>query len=187
MSRRDPPRWHTPKRMKTERFAPAEPMRGWEEPRHRSRCPRVKDTPRALVPVREEQAPPERSGFAGFTRPAKLGENSVIATQQGVRAAVIPLRKGLYLVAELPAEATKSEFGLAPLLAPMMVKAALRALTSDGDRDRDDRPRLLERLRPERRAPKSEDESIEEAEALLGAAPDFGCAKCDGGCGGRRP
>ena len=73
----------------------------------------------------------------------------------------------------------------------MMVKAAVRALTSNGDgdrdRDRDDRPRLLERLRPERRAPRSEEEAIEEAEALLGAAPDFGCAKCGGGCGGRRP
>ena len=149
-------------------------------------------TPRALVPVGQEQAPRERGGFAGFTRPAKLGENSVIATQQGVRAAVIPLRKGLYLVAELPAEATKSEFGVVPLLAPMMVKAAVKALTSNGDhdRDRDDRPRLLERLRPERRAPKSEDESIEEVEALLGwsESDDFGCAQCGGGCGGgRRP
>ena len=187
MSRREPQRWHTPKRMKTERFAPAEPMNGWEEPRHRPRRRRDEDQPRALVPVREE--PRERGGFAGFTRPAKLGENSVIATQQGVRAAVIPLQKGLYLVAELPAEATKSEFGVVPILAPMMVKAAVRALTSNGDhdRDRDDRPRLLERLRPERRAPKSEEEAIEEAEALLGAAPDFGCAKCGGRCGGRRP
>ena len=180
MSRRDPPRWHTPKRMKINRFAPAEPMRGWDEPRRPK-------PPRALVPVGQEQAPRERGGFAGFTRPAKLGENSVIATQQGVRAAVIPLQKGLYLVAELPAEATKSEFGVVPLLAPMMVKAALKALTSDGDRDREDRPRLLERLRPERRVQQSEEEMIEEAEALLGAAPDFGCAKCGGGCGGRRP
>ena len=106
-----------------------------------------------------------------------------------MRAAVIPLQKGLYLVAELPAEATKSEFGLAPLLGPMMVKAAVKALTSNGERerDRDSGPRLLERLRPERRAPRSEEEAIEEAEALLGAAPDFGCAQCGGGCGGRRP
>lgn len=182
MSRRDAPRWRTPKRLKTNRFAPAEPMRGWEEPRR----PRP---PRALVPVGEEQSPRERGGFAGFTHPAKLGERSVIATQQGVRAAVIPLQKGLYLVAELPAEATKSEFGLAPLLGPMMVKAAVKALTSNGERerDRDSGPRLLERLRPERRAPRSEEEAIEEAEALLGAAPDFGCAQCGGGCGGRRP
>jgi hypothetical protein len=206
MSRRDQDRWDKPKRQRTQRFAPAEPMQGWDEEPRRPKRRRDEDRPRALVPVREE--PRERGGFAGLARPAKLGENSVIATKHGMRAAVIPLQKGLYLVAELPNQATKSEFGIAPLLAPMMVKAAVRALTGDGDRgDRgdgprllerlrperkasqsEDGPRLLERLRPERRAPQSEDELIEEVEALLGVAPDdFGCAKCGGGCGGRRP
>ncbi|MBK9648464.1 MAG: hypothetical protein IPO67_25485 [Deltaproteobacteria bacterium] len=191
MSRRDQDRWDKPKRQRTQRFAPAEPMQGWEEERP-TRHKRRRDKARPLVEVPEAR---DRRPGGEFGRAAQLGDNSEIATKKGYRAAVIPLRKGLFLVAELPVEATKSEFGVVPLLGPLMVKAAVKALTGSGEerrearRDDPDRPRLLERLRPQLRAPRDEEAELDEAEALLGwsEGDDFGCAKCGGGCGGRRP
>ena len=191
MSRRDQDRWDKPKRQRTQRFAPAEPMQGREEPRRRRR-----HKSRPLVEVTEAQDRGGRRPGGEFGRAAQLGDNSEIATKKGYRAAVIPLKKGLYLVAELPVEATKSEFGVVPLLGPLMVKAAVKALNGSGEerrearRDDPDRPRLLERLRPQLRAPRDEEAELDEAEALLGwsEGDDFGCAKCGGGCGGgRRP
>ena len=188
MSRRDQDRWDKPKRQRTQRFAPAEPMQGREEPRRRRR-----HKSRPLVEVTEAR---DRRPGGEFGRAAQLGDNSEIATKKGYRAAVIPLRKGLFLVAELPVEATKSEFGVVPLLGPLMVKAAVKALTGSGEerrearRDDPDQPRLLERLRPQLRAPRDEEAELDVAEALLGwsEGDDFGCAKCGGGCGGgRRP
>ena len=195
MSRRDQDRWDKPKRQRTQRFAPAEPMQGWEEERP-TRHKRRRDKARPLVEVPEARDRCTRRAIGEFGRAAQLGDNSEIATKKGYRAAVIPLRKGLFLVAELPVEATKSEFGVVPLLGPLMVKAAVKALTGSGEerrearRDDPDRPRLLERLRPQLRAPRDEEAELDEAEALLGwsEGDDFGCAKCGGGCGGgRRP
>ena len=192
MSRRDQDRWDQPRRKRTQRFAPAEPMQGWEEERP-TRHKRRRDKARPLVEVPEAH---DRRRSGEFGRAAQLGDNSEIATKKGYRAAVIPLRKGLFLVAELPVEATKSEFGVVPLLGPLMVKAAVKALTGSGEerrearRDDPERPRLLERLRPQLRAPRDEEAELDEAEALLGwsEGDDFGCAKCGGGCGGgRRP
>ncbi|MBK7758195.1 MAG: hypothetical protein IPI35_17720 [Deltaproteobacteria bacterium] len=117
-------------------------MQGWEEPRRRKRR---RDKARPLVEVPEAR---DRRPAGEFGRAAQLGDNSEIATKKGYRAAVIPLRKGLFLVAELPVEATKSEFGVVPLLGPLMVKAAVKALTGSGEerrearRDDPDRPRL---------------------------------------------
>jgi hypothetical protein len=51
-----------------------------------------------------------------------------IQAAQGVRAAVMELRPGLYLVAEMPEEAVQSEFGFVPLLAPLMLRSARRAM-----------------------------------------------------------
>ena len=128
MSRRDQDRWDKPKRQRTQRFAPAEPMQGREEPRRRRR-----HKSRPLVEVTEAR---DRRPGGEFGRAAQLGDNSEIATKKGYRAAVIPLRKGLFLVAELPVEATKSEFGVVPLLGPLMVKAAVKALTGSGEERR---------------------------------------------------
>jgi hypothetical protein len=57
-----------------------------------------------------------------------LGPTMRIQAARNVRAAVIPLRPGLYLVAEVPADVTRTEFGFAPLLAPLIVNAAKQAM-----------------------------------------------------------
>lgn len=58
----------------------------------------------------------------------RLGNKLRIQAAAGHRAAVIDLKPGLFLVAELPEAVTRSEFGIAPVLAPLMVTAARRAL-----------------------------------------------------------
>ncbi len=57
-----------------------------------------------------------------------LGPTMRIQAARNVRAAVVPLRPGLYLVAEVPADVTRTEFGFAPLLAPLIVNAAKQAM-----------------------------------------------------------
>jgi len=59
---------------------------------------------------------------------ARLGRRLRIQAACGHRAAVIELRPGLYLVAELPETVAEAEFGFAPLLAPLLLTAAKRAL-----------------------------------------------------------
>ena len=58
----------------------------------------------------------------------RMGNHLRVQAAVGHRAAVISLRPGLYLVAELPEEAMRPEFGVLPLLAPMIVKAATNTL-----------------------------------------------------------
>ncbi len=58
----------------------------------------------------------------------RMGRALRIQAAAGHRAAVIDLKPGLFLVAELPDAVTRTEFGLAPVLAPLMVTAARRAL-----------------------------------------------------------
>jgi hypothetical protein len=70
--------------------------------------------------------PPAGDGAWG---PAvRLGRKLRIQAALGHRAAVIDLKPGLYLVAELPEAVTRTEFGVAPVLAPLMITAARRAL-----------------------------------------------------------
>ena len=59
----------------------------------------------------------------------RMGPTFRIQAAQGYRAAVVPLKPGLFLVAELPEAVARSEFGIAPLLAPLVVRAASRAIT----------------------------------------------------------
>ena len=59
----------------------------------------------------------------------KMGRNFRIQAAEGYRAAVVPLKPGLFLVAELPEHVARSEFGIAPLLAPLVVRAASRAIS----------------------------------------------------------
>lgn len=56
-----------------------------------------------------------------------LGANLRIQTSEGTRAGVIELRPGLFLVAEVPVQAARSEFGLA-VLAPLVASVAMKAL-----------------------------------------------------------
>ncbi len=59
----------------------------------------------------------------------KMGRNFRIQAAEGYRAAVVPLKPGLFLVAELPEHVARSEFGIVPLLAPLVVRAASRAIS----------------------------------------------------------
>jgi len=63
----------------------------------------------------------------------RMGRHLRIRAASGYRAAVIDLKPGLYLVAELPEEVSRTEFGIAPLLAPLMVQAAKRALAKPAE------------------------------------------------------
>ncbi len=83
----------------------------------------------------EDEVEPEWMGAARraqlparWSPPAKLGRHMRLQAQQGHRAAVIELKPGLYLVAELPEQVARSEFGVAAVLAPLVVKAASKAI-----------------------------------------------------------
>jgi len=65
---------------------------------------------------------------AGWGPSVRMGHNLRIQAANGHRAAVIDLKPGLYLVAEVPEQATRPEFGVLPLLAPMMLTAAKGAI-----------------------------------------------------------
>lgn len=65
---------------------------------------------------------------AGWGPSVALGRQLRIQARMGHRAAVIDLKPGLFLVAEIPEAVTRTEFGIAPLLAPLMVNAASQAL-----------------------------------------------------------
>ncbi len=65
---------------------------------------------------------------ARWSPPARMGRNMRLQARQGHRAAVIELKPGLYLVAELPEQVARSEFGVASVLAPLVVKAASKAI-----------------------------------------------------------
>ena len=136
---------------------------------------------------------------------ANVGPKVRVQAQRGTRAAVIALRPGLYLVAELPEQVAKSEFGALPLLAPMMVNAAKRALVDD-DGGPGPLTRLLQRrdadgvrmIRARRPAQLPGPVAQPVEQTLYLPAPDvgwatdddvasaFGCEACEGGCGGGR-
>lgn len=92
----------------------------------------------------EEEEPRQRvatEGIGAFPNPfrtapqpeawgpaVRMGNRLKIQAAQGFRAAVIELKPGLFLVAEMPEAVTRTEFGLAPFLAPLMTAAARRSL-----------------------------------------------------------
>ncbi len=64
-----------------------------------------------------------------WQKPIDLGANMRIQTRPGMRAAVIEVKPGLFVIAEVPAESV--EFGFGPmLLAPALMKTLGRALQS---------------------------------------------------------
>ena len=100
-----------------------------------------------------EEAPPKRRKLKDrvqdavtpdWQKPIDLGANLRIQTRPGVRAAVIEVKPGLFVVAEVPTESV--EFGFGPmLLAPALIKTLGRALQgqrSAGGAGRAHRPEL---------------------------------------------
>lgn len=60
-----------------------------------------------------------------------LGDHIRVQAHDGYRAAVMQLRPGMWIVAEIPAEVKREEVGFVPLvamLAPVIVKSAKKAL-----------------------------------------------------------
>lgn len=68
-------------------------------------------------------------GDPGWGPLVAVGDSLRVQARDGRRAAVILLRPGLFLVAELPESQVQSEFGILPILAPLMLRAAARSLT----------------------------------------------------------
>lgn len=82
--------------------------------------------------------PPRRDPRWGT--PVRLGPHLRLQARTGRRAAVIELHPGLYLVADLPEEMARTGIGFVPLLAPLIVTAAKKAL--DGPRREPERRAL---------------------------------------------
>ncbi len=61
---------------------------------------------------------------------AQLSPRIRMQAANGFRAAATQIGPGLYLVAEVPEETARAEFGLAPMLGPLMILAAQRALSA---------------------------------------------------------
>ncbi len=116
---------------------------------------------RAAIPLpRAGKKRKKRRGFAGSGERwgpfVKLGRSLRLQAKARHRAAVVELRPGLYLVAEVPEKSLRPEFGVLPLLAPLVVTAARAALNN-----RKRRPK-----RPELPGPVAEwadEEDIDEA------------------------
>lgn len=70
----------------------------------------------------------DRRADRAWSEAIPMGARLRLQAQRGHRAAVMELRPGLFLVAEVPEEATRPEMGMAPMLAPMMARAARDAL-----------------------------------------------------------
>ena len=96
---------------------------------HRRR--RKKRRPAELVPI-QRLAPPG-SVWGPMT---KLGAKMQIQAALGSRAAVVELRPGLYLVGEVPESALRPEFGVIPLIGPLLVMAAGQAIGAQARRQR---------------------------------------------------
>lgn len=90
---------------------------------------------RAAIPLpRARKRREKRRGFAGTGERwgpfVKLGRNLQLQAKARHRAAVVELRPGLYLVAEVPEKSLRPEFGFLPLLAPLVMTAARAALNN---------------------------------------------------------
>ena len=62
-----------------------------------------------------------------WSPPARMGSHMRIQASSGYRAAVVELKPGLFVVAEIPAQVAASEMGFGAVLAPLLVRAASRA------------------------------------------------------------
>jgi hypothetical protein len=132
-----------------------------------------------------------------------MGRTLRVQAAVGHRAAVIELKPGLFLVAEVPEAALRPEFGFIPLLAPMIMNAATSAIgpitqaVQAAQQNRQARPPRPPR--PQAPAPAAplalpgpvaaQPVAAAPAAPVLGWADDVlvaevvGCDKCGGGCG----
>jgi hypothetical protein len=85
-------------------------------------------------PFEEEDATEGIGAQEAWGPAVQMGRRLRIQAALGYRAAVIELKPGLFLVAEMPEALTRTEFGLAPLLAPMMMTAARRSMDEPRER-----------------------------------------------------
>lgn len=107
------------RRQQAEERAERERRQARDRRRARDREPELEPVAGAVLP-----APGDAWGPA-----VRMGRNLRVQAAVGHRAAVIELKPGLFLVAELPEQATRPEFGIIPFLAPMIVKAASDTIT----------------------------------------------------------
>ena len=130
--RRRPEQDRPERRPRKSRPAPRET---WVDEAQLEPAPGSWDQPEVLDVEWEEVDEPEWMGAARaaqlparWSPPAKMGRHLRLQAVQGHRAAVIELKPGLFLVAELPEQVARSEFGVASVLAPLVVKAASKAI-----------------------------------------------------------
>ncbi|MEO0602010.1 MAG: hypothetical protein AAF211_11285 [Myxococcota bacterium] len=90
--------------------------------RRGDRSERRRDPTTELVPLVPEAA----SNTWGPMTP--VGAHLRLQAHRGFRGAVVELEPGLYLVAEVPNEALRPEFGAIPMLASLLTASAARAL-----------------------------------------------------------
>lgn len=86
---------------------------------------------RPLRSSRKRQSPKrysERTVLRAWSRHVALGNHLRVQAKTGHRAAIVELRPGLWLVASVPEETLRTEVGVLPLLAPLLVTAANRAI-----------------------------------------------------------
>jgi hypothetical protein len=99
-------------------------------------------------PLEDEEATEGIGAQEAWGPAVQMGRRLRIQAALGYRAAVIELKPGLFLVAEMPEALTRTEFGLAPLLAPMMMTAARRSMDEPRER-RGPFSRMFRRRQPQ--------------------------------------
>ncbi len=148
---------------------------------HRRRRDEPERYPRRSAPDAQLERVPTRPQLPMVVRPSgpewgpltKLSENLRVQATKGNRAAVVELKPGLYLVGEIPESALRPEVGLLPLLAPVLIAAATKALKRKGGSPD---PYQLPMIPGPAPAPWIESEDLAQVAGLAG-----GC-----GCGHRR-
>jgi len=96
-------------------------------------------------------SPPPDEGWGPLTR---LSDNMRVQARRGHRAAVVELQPGMFIVAEVPEEMVRPQIGVVPLLAPLLMLAANRALKRRMKEQRQAQPEVVYEPPPPRRAPR---------------------------------
>lgn len=134
------------------------------KPRRKKRRPApegslVRATPRPEAAITEPEiidAEYVDEGFVQGVHPwspaVTMGPNLRIQAAAGYRAAVIELKPGLFVVAEVPEHVTRSEFGVLPLLAPLVVSAATKAITNPKPPEQRLLPKLVQAVQQKQAA-----------------------------------
>ena len=115
--------------------------------RRRQEAAQAAEAPRRAGPLVQLRS----AGGRTWAPPVELGTNLQIRARRGFRAAVVEIKPGLFVVAEVPQ--TSVEFGFGPLLlGPALVKTLTRAFgrsqAGEGAGDGAQRPELSARQAP---------------------------------------